>query len=113
MQSSTVEEIQVEINEAREVIGLGDDLNRLMQTKEFKAVITEGYFKEEAVRLVELKAAPQMQAVERQAAILGAIDGIGQLQQHFNKIWVMADQAKAAIESSETELAELAVEGEV
>lgn len=113
MTQSVVEEIQLDIQEAREVMAQGERLNRLFNNRDFQAVILEGFFKEEAYRLVELKAAPQMQGEQQQAAIMQAIDAIGGLQQHFNKIRVMAEQARMAIEAGEQQLQELAIEGEV
>ena len=110
---STVEEIQIDIDEARSVIAHADALNRLMKNPDFIRVIKEGFFKEEAYRLVELKAAPQMQSKERRKGLIQAIDAIGGLQQHFNKIWVMAEQATSLIEQAEQELELMAEEGEV
>lgn len=110
---STVEEIQVDIEQAREALNTADTLNRLMKHKDFIEVIRDGYFKEEAYRLVELKAAPQMQGDVSQKAITQAIDAIGGLQQHFNKIWVLGEQARSLIENAEQELQLLAEEGEL
>jgi hypothetical protein len=111
--SELVEEIQLNIDQARGVVALGESLDRLFQNPDFREVIVEGYFRDEAVRLVELKAAPQMAKPQYQEPILKAIDAIGALQQHFNKIRLMADQARQAIEDSEQELESLAAEGEL
>lgn len=113
MNTPNVEAIELDIRQARSLVDAEDALNRLYANKDFQAVILDGYFKEEAWRLVELKAAPAMQHEGHQRMISQAIDAIGGLQQHFNKIRVMADEARAAIEYSEQELELMAAEGEV
>ncbi len=115
MLEDEIQEIQLDIDSANETINLDDALTRLCRNSDFKKVILDDYFKEEAARLVEIKAAPQVQGPSAQEAILRAIDGIGQLQQHFNKIRVMASTARSAVEQAhamQQELAdELTVEG--
>lgn len=113
MQNPSVEEIQLDIEDAKSVVSKADALIRLMNNTDFKKIIREGYFREEAIRLVELKASPHVRGPEQQQSILLAIDAIGQLQQHFNQICVMAEHASAAIDSSQDELEEMALEGEV
>lgn len=110
---SSIEEIQIDITEAKETVAKADRLERLHKNEDFKAVILEGYFKEEAFRLVGLKAHPAMQGVEHQANIMKAIDAIGGLQQHFSQIFMMANQAEEAIRQAEYELAEMAEQGEL
>ena len=113
MSNPSVEEIQVDIDEAKETVEIMNALERLQNNPDFKKIIADGYFKEEAYRLVGLKASPAMQAPERQAAMLKAIDGIGSLQQHFQMIWVMGDQANQLIQQADIALEEMALEGEI
>ena len=113
MSDTTVEEIQVDIDEAKETIDVMKSLDRLMQNPDFKKIIKQGYFVDESARLVGLKAAPQMQAPERQDAMIKAIDGIGSLQQHFNMIWVMGNQAQSMLENADIALEEMALEGDI
>lgn len=104
-----VQQIELSIEHAREMIKTGDALNRLMQNVDFKNVITEGYFKDEPARLVELKAAPAMSDEKYQNDIIRSIDGIGSLQQYFNTIWAMAANSERAIEAGEEELMAITV----
>ena len=99
-----VQAIELSIEQARAMVEKADALDRLMANKDFKLIISEGYFKEEAIRLVELKAAPQMESDVHQTAVLKSIDAIGELQQHFNAIYMMASNAQRAIEDGEAEL---------
>ena len=107
MSSDLIEEIELNIREAQEVVELGEALNRLADNRDFKKVIKEAYFRDQAVQLVQAKASPSMQRPEVQAAINKAIDGIGELYQFFNKVTSQAEMARAAIVSSEEAIEEL------
>jgi len=111
--TTTAEEIQLDINAARELVKDGDRLMRLHENEDFKALIVEGYFKAEPARLTQIKAHPGMQSDEQQQNILRALDAIGGLQQYFHKIFIQADQAEEAIRVNEQELENMAEEGEI
>lgn len=113
MESTEVQEIELSIENARKMVKLAESLERLHDNPDFKDVITEGYFKDEAVRLVSLKAAPQMQDDHSQALIVKDIDGIGSLRQYFHTIYQMADNAQRAIEDGQAALDEMAEDGEL
>ena len=113
MDTQLVEEIELSITEAREFVEQGRALDRLTENRDFKAIITEGYFKDEAVRLVHLKASPAMQNDERQKAVLTSIDAIGNLYQYLMKLERQAEMAEGAIADSEEALSEMAEEGDV
>ena len=81
-----VEQIELNIQQAKQLVEMGDVLDRLTQNPDFTRVIDEGYLKNEAVRLVHLKAAPSMQSDEAQQAITKEIDGIGALLGYFRAI---------------------------
>lgn len=104
MSEDAIQQIQLDIEDARRLVEDAQALDRLFENKDFKRVIKEGYFKEEPARLAEIKAAPQMRGEQYQTAIIKEIDGIGCLQQYFNKIWALADQARRSIESGEEEI---------
>lgn len=104
---SDIQEIELSIEQSRVFITTADALNRLMKNEDFKILISVGYFKEEPARLVELKAAPQTTSEEWQASIIKSIDGIGSLQQYFNTIWGLAENARVAIEEGEEALVEI------
>jgi len=106
-----MQEIQLDIDDAKEIIAMSDALGRLEHNPDFDKVIYEGYIKEEAVRLVGLKAAPEMGSEDQQRMILKDIDGIGALQQYFRRVHIFAHQARMSIESAENALDEIAEEG--
>lgn len=62
---------------------LGVALDKLRSNRDFNKLIVEGYLKDEAVRLVHLKADPNMQSAESQTSIDRDIAAIGVLNQFF------------------------------
>lgn len=111
MSQDTVQQIEQNIREAKEILGIHAALVRLESNKDFRKVIKEGYLEREAIRLVHLKADPAYQTPERQAAILGDITAIGGLLQYFRTVAHNAAQAVKAIEADEAELEEILREG--
>ena len=105
-----VRNIEISIESARACVKTADCLRRLMTNPDFKDLILEGYFKDECIRLVSLKAAHEMRDEEHQTYLVKAMDGIGSLQQYFNVINYAADQAVRAIQDGEESLVELAQE---
>lgn len=85
-------------------------LNRLRNNKDFKDIVMEGYFKEEAIRLVHLKSDPASQTNDKQTAILRDIDAIGTLASYFNTIVIIGDRAQKSIEESNQTLYDIAKE---
>ena len=108
----SIKEIELSIEQSEEYVKASQALNRLFENKDFVEVIKVGYFKEEPARLVEIKAAPEMQTDKLQAAIMQGIDGIGALQQYFNTIWAMGREAEKAIRDANEELDMIAEEGD-
>lgn len=101
MSNETLQAIEDNIREARKIADVGDALERLRSNRDFKKVIMEGYFEKEAIRLVHLRADPNMQTPEKQAAIVTQMDAIGSLSQFFNTVLHKAAMARKAIASDE------------
>jgi len=106
----TVVQIELDMEDAREIVGLTDSLNRLMKNADFISLIKVGYFKNEPARLTELKASPHMHTEVMQLSIIKQIDAIGGLQQYFNKIRALGEHARIAIEEANVELGLIAAE---
>ncbi len=92
-------------------VDLLEALARLNQNRDFKLVISEGYFELEAGRIAIAKSEPAMQRPEIQARMERDIDAIGSLYQYLRTIGEMGAQAKAAIEDADEELAAIGQEG--
>lgn len=58
-------------------------LERLEQTPEFKAVITEGYFKDKALNHVSLLANPQTIRMGKRAELMEMLIAISHLEDYF------------------------------
>lgn len=101
MIQNRIEEIELNIQQAKSIVDLGNSLERLRSNRDFKKVIIEGFFEKEAIRLVHLKSDYNMQDPESQKSILAQIDAIGTLSQYFNTVRHHAMLAEKAIESDE------------
>ena len=111
MSDNVIEEIELDIKEAREFIALNDSLERLKKNRDFKKLIMEDYFREESVRLVHLRSHPNMQSDESQDLINKQINGIGALITYLRAVGYQADQAARAIDAGEEALEEIHGEG--
>lgn len=110
MSNQEIKELEQNIAAAKSMADLGSSLERLRSNRDFKKVITEGYFEKEAIRLVHLKADPSMQTPERQASIVRQMDAIGALNEYFGTVLHQARLAGKSIEADEETLAELNVQ---
>ena len=104
---------QIESNLKRNAVvtELGNALARLKGNRDFKKVILEGFFEDEAIRLVHLKADPNMQGSDSQKAILTQMDAIGALRQYLETLAQLAGMAQKSIEADEHTRDELLAEG--
>jgi len=103
-----IQQIEVNIAQAKEAVALGECLARLSKNRDFKKLIETRYFKDEAHRLVMLKAAPSMQDEKNQAEIVKDMDGIGSLFQFFCAIQGEAGQMAHSIKVDQAMIDELA-----
>jgi hypothetical protein len=81
MSQEDLHQIELGIDTAKKMVKEAESIDRLFKNRDFKAIITEGYFKEFAAVLVQRKALPAMQTETEQKSIDNAITGIGELQQ--------------------------------
>ena len=105
-----VEQVEINIEQAKAMIDNMKALERLTANKDFNNLIIEGYFKEEASRLVLLRADPSFSAPNMQADLLKAIDAIGQFKLYCNTIMGMGRTAERSLEADEQTLEELLAE---
>lgn len=102
--------IERSVKDAHKAVELGSALERLHKNRDFLAVIKDGYFSAEAIRLVHLRGDTMYQTPERQADILKQIDAISSLHHYFQVIQMFAGQAGKAIEDGEAVLEEMRAE---
>lgn len=95
--ASKVLQIEQNIQESKKLVDLGDALVRLKNNRDFKRIIEQAYFEEEAVRLVHAKASPHMQSEESQKSLLTQMDSVGNLSQFFQTLAYKAEMARKAV----------------
>ena len=111
MSEAAIQQIESNIQRAKKVVEFGDAIGRLRNNRDFKKVILEGYFEDEAVRLVHLKADANMQSAESQRSIVNQMDAIGALSQYLQTQLRLVDMAVNSIAADEQTRDELLEEG--
>jgi hypothetical protein len=87
-----VEQLENNLNYAKEGIELAEGIDKLFRNPTFKKVILQGYFEKEAIRLVSLLSDPSMQDEDNQTSIQNAMRGIGELRSWLNAMSQRATQ---------------------
>lgn len=101
---SNVEQIELTIEHAREMVKRRDMAMKLTSNREFKALVLEGYMKDESVRMTHLLADPNMQ--QHRNAIVESLSAIGQFKQYMSQIVTMGDMAERELADAEEALEE-------
>lgn len=102
---SDSEQIDISIAQAKSTIETYKVLERLMNYPEYKEIIEQGYFINQAVDAVAMKAAPGMDHDAAQKGLNNKIIGIGELRQYFITIRTLASEAEKAINRGREEQA--------
>lgn len=113
MNQDTLQEIDISIKKAKKLTDTADALQRLQLNKDFKTVVESGYFQDEAVRLVHLKADQNFQSPDAQRSIVQQIDAIGALHQYFQTVFYKATVARKSIDSDEETRQEILAEEQI
>lgn len=101
-----INQVELSIEVAEEVIKKGKQAEALAKIKDFKEIILDGYFVDEAARLVHYVSHPTTSEEDRKQA-LRDIDGIGSLKRHLNMLVTFGKQAQEALEADKNTLEEL------
>lgn len=96
-----LKELNITIEQAKAIVDKASSLKTLLKDKDFKSVILDGYFKDEASRLALLKGDNGMSKPEDQAYLDRMFNGIGSLHSYFQSIFAMGKNAENAINSYE------------
>lgn len=100
-------EIEVSIAAARDAVERKDKIERLIKNPDFKAVFEDGYFKDEAARLVGLLADPEFESEEGRNRLLDDMMGISASRRYIVTALRIGRQMEAQIAASEDALTEL------
>lgn len=101
-----IEQVEISLQQAKEQIERAEALDRLHQNKDFRKMILEGYFKEEASRLVLLKGDINL-SKEAEEHCDKMINGIGVLRAYFQTVYHFGNMAEKAIADHEAAREEL------
>lgn len=110
MSNDTLQAIERNMQKSRKILAFGSALERLRGNRDFKTVVLEGYFEQEAIRLVHLKADQNMQDPDKQRSIVNQLDAIGQLSQFFSTVLQKSTMASRQLEADQETLEEIAAE---
>lgn len=99
---SDVAEIELSIEHAKELVAKGDMAMKLASNRDFRKLIMENYFKEEAARLVGLLAEPAME--KHRTEIQESMLGIAHFQTWLRGVVRMGNIARAEITEFEQAL---------
>lgn len=111
MHTAELQQIEINIKQAQKLVDLGESLERLSVNRDFKKVIAEGYFEQEAIRLVHLLSDPSMQTAEVKKSIDTQMNAIGSFKQYLQTLRFRASIAGKALVADEQTRDELLAEG--
>ena len=93
-----VRNLDIEIEEAKKVIAMGEALARLEKNRDFKKVITEGLCEEFALNTIKLRGNTGFRMNEAlMASNLRKLDMIGELVEYFRNVKANAAMCESAL----------------
>lgn len=98
------QDIEISIDAAKGAVERKNKLERLFANPDFKDIFEEGYFKEEAARLVGLLTDPEFASDERQNELTNDMLGISATRQYLMNLHRLGVSLERQIAASETEL---------
>jgi hypothetical protein len=106
-----LESVEISIAQAKKSIERKDQLLRLENNSDFKALISDGFLNSHAVRQVLLKAHPGLQTEAQQKMLDQQITAIGGFKQFLIGVYTEGMNAEAALAEDEQTREELLKEG--
>ena len=110
MSTTELQQLESNIKLAQKIVDMGDALDRLRNNRDFKKVIGEGYFEQEAIRLVHLMSDSNMQSPETQQSIHKQMIAVGVFREFLETLNVRANMARRAVEADEATRDEILAE---
>ena len=110
MSTTELQQLESNIKLAQKIVDMGDALERLRNNRDFKKVIGDGYFEQEAIRLVHLMSDSNMQSPETQQSIHKQMIAVGVFREFLETLNVRANMARRAVEADEATRDEILAE---
>lgn len=107
MSQHEIEQIEVSISELQKMVEMGKRAERLALNPDFKALIMDGYFGEEASRLALLMSDPRVIDQGQQEFVRNDLMAIGGLKRYLSNKVTFGQNAADEIESHQYTLGEL------
>lgn len=107
---SEIEQVELSIAEAKKAVEKAKIARRLSTNPDFKKLILDGYFVEEAARLALLSGDPALPE-EYRGHVMRDLHGPGALKRYLSTMVQMGDIAEKEIEEHQETLEELRDEG--
>jgi hypothetical protein len=104
-----LENLEANMVEAKHFVDIKNSFEKLSRNRDFKKVITEYYFKEEAARLVMAKSSSLND--EQQKLIDKMIYGVGSLAKFFDSVVARGAQAEQSLAEDEDAKTSILQEG--
>jgi hypothetical protein len=111
MLNEQLETIELSIEQAKGMIAKLEAAQRLITNKDFTLLVDEGYFRDEASRLVLLKSDPSMQGDNEQREIDNGILAIGGFRKYISTVFQMGNTAMRTLADDENTREDLLNEG--
>lgn len=106
MAQTDIEQVELSISEAKKSIEMGKMAEKLAINRDFKKVVMDGYFVDEAARLVHLLGDPRLNQEGRES-VLRDIQGLGAFKQYLQNKVREGHMAQDALEEHQETLDEL------
>lgn len=108
--TSELDELEISIEQAKAMISKADALKRLESNADFKLVVSEGYFKEEAERLTSILGDPNLKDV--QESVLHDLHSLGSLKRYFLTVYQLGQVMSNQLERDLSTKHEIMLESE-
>lgn len=107
---SQIQEVELSIEQAKGLIARKDQALKLTDNKDFKALVLQGYFVDEAARLALLSSDPMLDA-EQRADVMQGILALGYFKRYMSGIIQFGRMAEGDLKAHTETLSELHSEG--
>lgn len=108
---SQIQEVELSIEQAKGLIARKDQALKLTDNKDFKALVLQGYFVDEAARLALLSSDPMLDA-EARADVMQGVLALGYFKRYITGIIHFGRMAEKDLAAHTETLAELHSEGD-
>lgn len=108
-QHNEIREVEMSIEAAKEMVARGEMARKLADNPDFKKIVLDGYFVDEAARLTHLFSDPMMDEAQRKMIERDLI-GIGAFKRYLKNAVQFGEIAAREISDAEIELDELRAE---